>query len=333
MTAVLRTAPEAPPGARNVVLVAEGLTKRYGSLIAVHDLSLEIQAGEILGLLGPNGAGKTTSINMIVGLLRPDAGRVLIDGQAIQGGSRRLRSRVGICPQEIVLWDKLTCLEQLIYIGQLYGLPYSQARQRSQRLLAELGLAEKARRLAASLSGGMKRRLNLAMALVHDPPLIVLDEPEAGLDPQSRVLVREYVRSLADHKTVLLTTHNMDEAERVASRVAIIDHGRLLVVDTPQALKRRLGEDEVIEIQLSEPGAGAVSPPALQTGLARLPGGLQLDLSQPGWLLARAPQAARLLPDLLDGLRQLGVHTAEVRLRSATLEDVFLNLTGRRLRE
>ncbi len=234
----------------DVVLRTEGLTKRYGDLTAVKDLTLEVYEGEVFGFLGPNGAGKTTSINMMCGLLKPDAGRVLVRGVPMDNGDDEVRARVGVCPQEIVLWERLTCLEQLQFIGQMYGLGGELARRRGEQLLEELDLVAKRRVQARALSGGMKRRLNLAMALVHDPEIVVLDEPEAGLDPQSRIKVREYIQSLARSKTVILTTHNMDEADRVADRVAIIDHGELLVLDTPEALKRSVGEGDVVEIDL-----------------------------------------------------------------------------------
>ncbi|MGE5775770.1 MAG: ABC transporter ATP-binding protein, partial [Chloroflexota bacterium] len=198
------------------VLQAQSLTKRYGEVTAVNDLSLEVCEGEVFGLLGPNGAGKTTSINMICGLLKPDAGQVTVRGKVITNGDASIRARVGVCPQNIVLWGQLTCIEQMQFIGEMYGMRGKAARDRGEKLLKELDLVEKKDKLARTLSGGMQRRLNLAMALVHDPEIIVLDEPEAGLDPQSRVLVREYVKSLARQKTIILTTHNMDEADRMA---------------------------------------------------------------------------------------------------------------------
>jgi len=237
----------------NIVLQTEGLTKRYGSLVAVQDLSLQVDEGEVFGFLGPNGAGKTTSINMMCGLLKPDAGHVVVHGAPIAGGRAEVRARVGVCPQDIVIWERLTCLEQLQFVGQMYGLAGREALRRSGQLLDELDLAEKRNRQAHTLSGGMKRRLNLALALVHDPDIAVLDEPEAGLDPQSRVKVREYVRSLACKKTVILTTHNMDEADRVADRIAIIDHGKLLVLDTPAALKQRVGQGGRVGNRLQGP--------------------------------------------------------------------------------
>jgi ABC-2 type transport system ATP-binding protein len=301
------------------------LVKRYGALTAVDGLSLEVRSGEIFGLLGPNGAGKTTTINMLCGLLKPDSGRVTIHGKPVADGKAELRSRVGVCPQNVVLWGQLTCLEQLQFIGEMYGLRGRAVRRRGEQLLQEMNLHEKGDKLARTLSGGMQRRLNLALALVHDPEILVLDEPEAGLDPQSRVLVREYIKSLARRKTVILTTHNMDEAERMADRVAIIDRGRLLVVDTPEALKRSVGEGDVLEIEL-ESGSGEL---AVQAIAAIAPGASAADHT----LVIRAHGVVGLIPAILEALHEAAVRPGEVRLRANTLEDVFISLTGRRLRE
>ncbi len=307
------------------VLQTHSLTKRYGSLTAVADLSLEVNEGEVFGLLGPNGAGKTTSISMMCGLLRPDSGQVVIHGKPITDGDANVRTRVGVCPQNIVLWGQLTCLEQMVFIGEMYGMKRKAVTQRSEQLLKELDLTEKRDKRARTLSGGMQRRLNLAMALVHDPEILVLDEPEAGLDPQSRVLVREYVKSLARRKTIILTTHNMDEAERMADRVAIIDHGKLLTVDTPEALKRTVGEGDVLEIETANGSEGrallAVEKIAPQVSTSN------------HTLIIRARGVVELLPAILDALRSVEVQPGEVRLRANSLEDVFISLTGRRLRE
>lgn len=313
----------------DIVLKTEGLTKRYGSLTAVKDLTLEVHEGEVFGFLGPNGAGKTTSINMMCGLLRPDAGQVMIRGVPISETDDQMRARVGVCPQDIVLWERLTCLEQLQFIGQMYGLSGKVARQRGERLLTELDLVDKRKKQARTLSGGMQRRLNLAMALVHDPEIVVLDEPEAGLDPQSRVKVREYIQSLARKKTVILTTHNMDEADRVTDRVAIIDHGELLVLDTPEALKRRVGEGDVVEIDLDGPADNGRQ--ALER-VKLLVSDAWLDEKR-GLLTVRALNAVRVLPVVLDAVEAAGLRAGDVRLRKNTLEDVFIQLTGRRLRE
>lgn len=309
----------------NAVLNALELTKRYGEIIAVDCLSLDVQEGEVFGLLGPNGAGKTTAINMMCGLLKPDEGQVTIHGQLISSSSADLRSRVGVCPQEIVLWKKLTCLEQLQFIGEMYGLRASIVRQRGERLLEKLDLTEKANKLAKTLSGGMQRRLNLAMALVHDPEIIILDEPEAGLDPQSRVKVRNYIKTLAQDKTIILTTHNIDEAERLADRIAIIDHGKLLVLDTPEALKRSIGEGDVLEISLKNYSKQT------RIVLDDLEDRAVVSMTDET-LHIQALDVINLVPAILEKLTTMGIQPGEVRLRENTLEDVFIRLTGRRLR-
>jgi ABC-2 type transport system ATP-binding protein len=310
------------------VLQTVNLTKRFGHLTAVKGLNLEIHAGEIFGFLGPNGAGKTTSISMICGLLVPDSGDVLIHGKSIRGDGGITR-RVGVCPQEIILWERLTCFEQLQFVGEMYGLPAKEARNRADLLLKEMNLEEKRNAQARTLSGGLQRRLNLIMALVHDPEIVILDEPEAGLDPQSRVRVRQYIQSLARRKTVILTTHNMDEADRVADRIAIIDHGELLRMGTPAELKRTIGEGDVVEIRL------AGETPQMEQALAAVRGidplaDIRLENSL---LTVRMLNAVSRLPDLMDSIRGAGAQTEEMRLRENTLEDVFLQLTGRRLRE
>jgi ABC-2 type transport system ATP-binding protein len=263
---------------------------------------------------------------MMCGLLKPDAGQVLLHGKPVHGGDPEVRARVGVCPQETILWDKLTCLEQLEFIGETYGVPRKVACQRGEEWLEKLGLAAKSGELGGRLSGGMKRRLNFALALVHDPQVIVIDEPEAGLDPQSRVLVRETIRSLARKKTVILTTHNMDEAERVADRVAIIDHGRLVALDTPDALKRTIGEGDVLDIELTSSADLEIASSLLSK--------TTLTVSTVNHTLtARGRGLIEQLPGVLESLRSAGVTLGDVRLRANTLEDVFLSLTGRRLRE
>jgi len=313
----------------NTVMEVRGLSKKYHDVQAVDDLSLSVQEGEVFGFLGPNGAGKTTTINMLCGLLKPDSGQVFIHGKTVFNGDKQNKVNVGVCPQNIVLWERLTCMEQLVFLGEMYDLPRKQAKKNALRLLEDLDLSEKQNKRAGTLSGGMKRRLNIAMALVHDPQIVVFDEPEAGLDPQSRVMVREYIQSLAKNKTVILTTHNMDEAERLADRVAIIDHGKLLVLDTPQALKSRLGEGDTLEITIQ----GVL--PDLDVLLGILNGfseKIMLD-QEHNAVQVRILNAVTVLPKILDSLTQNGITPGEVRIRPNTLEDVFIQLTGRRLRE
>jgi ABC-2 type transport system ATP-binding protein len=309
------------------VIRTEGLTKHFGDVTAVDGLNLEIHKGEIFGFLGPNGAGKSTSINMLCGLIHPDAGQIFINGKPA-GHDGKLRISFGLCPQDIVIWPRLTCIEQLVFIGEMYGMSALSARRSGLNLLDQLGLNTKTNKLAGTLSGGMKRRLNLCLALVHGPEVVVLDEPEAGLDPQSRVMVRSFVRSLKLNKTVILTTHNMDEADRLSDRVAIIDNGRLLLTDTPENLKSSVGEGNVLEIHLHvKPGKTAKEALDLLNNIAG-------DAREAGEvLLVRVKKAAEQIPFLTASLQEKGFNIDEIKMRANTLEDVFIQLTGKRLRE
>jgi len=309
------------------VLRVGRLTRRFGSLVAVDGLNLEVRRGEILGFLGPNGAGKTTSLKMMCGLLRPNDGTVEINGKPLVAGRSCGLKEIGVAPQNLVIWESLTCLEQLELTARLYDRPRREARRRAEHLLAVFGLEEKARRLGKTLSGGMQRRLNIALGLVHEPEILFLDEPQAGLDPQSRVLVRDYVQSLRGAMTVIITTHDMEEAEKLCDRVCIIDHGRLLVLDTVGRLKSRLGQEGIIEItvegdtiQALLPAVAPLAPPG--TFVAE---GANLRFP----LVGSADLPARVLAEV----NRLGLHLVAVRTREATLEDVFIGLTGRRLRE
>jgi ABC-2 type transport system ATP-binding protein len=312
----------------NVILSIRGLTKSYGDLVAVRDLSLDIYKGEIFGFLGPNGAGKTTTISMICGFLKSDAGAIWIDGRPLQENYAEFRKLMGLCPQDLIIWESLTCLEQLEFTAQLYDIKRSVARKKALELLETFGLLQKKHKLAKTLSGGMKRRLNIALALIHEPQILILDEPQAGLDPQSRVLVREYIQSLAKKITVILTTHDMDEVDRLAERIAIIDHGQLLVLDTPDNLKGKIGEGDILEIKISD---------GQEEKLARLQQDLPEDLSH----LAYQQEVLRLvgvnipeaLPLLLEKFRQNRLKIEDMTIRKKTLEDVFISLTGRGLRE
>ncbi len=315
-------------GSDDVVLSIEGLTKSYGDLVAVGELSLAVRRGEVFGLLGPNGAGKTTTVNVICGLMEGDAGEVTIDGRSLRHDLRGCRRSMGLCPQALVIWESLTCLEQLQFLGELYDVPRAVARERALRLLSTMGLSDRRNSLGRTLSGGMKRRLNLTLALVHEPSLLILDEPQAGLDPQSRILVRDYIRSLTPQTTVILTTHDMDEADRLSDRIAIIDHGRLLVVDTPEGLKARIGTGDVMELTVSEEHDGVLE--VLRDGL---PENVQRLAHQQRTLRLVGTDLLRTLPALLERFRVHGMEVEDVVIRKTTLEDVFVELTGRGLRE
>jgi ABC-2 type transport system ATP-binding protein len=304
-----------------VSLKAENLRKTYDSFIAVDNLSVEIVKGEIFGLLGPNGAGKTTSIKMITGLLKPDSGRVLINGEATD--IKDTRPLVGLCPQEVVLWNNLTCFEQLVFIAEMYNIPHSLARKRALEFLERIGLSDKCNRLAKTLSGGMQRRMNLIMALMHDPEILILDEPEAGLDPQSRVMVRDFIHSLSKTKTVIFTTHNMDEADRLCDRITIMDHGKMLVTDSPENLKREVGKGDKLEIVFS----GSYPMTADLSNLAD-----EVEVKD-SVIYFRSKAIVDRIPIILETLRKKDITITGIHLSENTLEDVFISLTGRKLRE
>jgi len=309
------------------IIEARNLTKDFNGFQAVDGLSLKVKKGEVLGFLGPNGAGKTTSINMMVGLLRPTSGKVLIDGKEVQDVERGM---IGVCPQELVLWDSLTCRESLKLMGDMYEVPKDILHSRVEQLLDDLFLTDKANTVVSKLSGGMKRRLNLALALVHEPEIVVLDEPSEGLDPQSRRVLWNYIRSLRNeqNKTVILTTHLMDEADRLSDRVAIIDHGKLLRLDTPENLKKEIGEGDVVEIQLSDPGKNKEVIKAMEE-LDQVLSVIELDKI----INVRALDAVGKLPRIMEQVDKVGVRIADLSVRQNTLEDVFIELTGTRLRE
>jgi ABC-2 type transport system ATP-binding protein len=311
----------------DVIMEARDLTKVFGDFKAVEKLNLKINRGEVFGFLGPNGAGKTTSISMMVGLLRPTSGQVFINGKEVQ---QIEKGTIGICPQELVLWDFLTCKESLTLMGNMYKVPGDKLKKRVQKLLDDLFLTDKANTVVTQLSGGMKRRLNLALALVHEPEIVVLDEPSEGLDPQSRRVLWNYIRSLRDDegKTVILTTHIMDEADRLSDRIAIIDHGKLLRLDTPSNLKKETGEGDVVEMTLSDPEKN-------NEVIGRVKGleDVQSVVDVDGQINVRAMDAVGKLPSIMEEVESLEVRVVDLSVRQNTLEDVFIDLTGTGLRE
>ena len=311
------------------VIEVSNLVKRYGNLLAVDRLSLQIRPGEIFGLLGPNGAGKTTTIRMMCGLLKPDSGEILIGGKPLNTSvSTEVRSRIGICPQENILWSRLTCFEQLVFSAGIYGISSKEARRRADSLLHKMGLGSKRNNLASTLSGGMKRRMNVIMAMMHDPEILIFDEPEAGLDPQSRVLVREFIRKLAQHKSVIITTHNMDEADRMAHRVAIMDKGRLLQLDTPENLKRSVGEGDILVLRIKATGSGDTEQAfkrLRESGFS-----LQAENDQ---LTIRGMELVSRIHQVYSQLENEQIRITEMKMRVNTLEDVFIHLTGKSLRQ
>jgi ABC-2 type transport system ATP-binding protein len=298
--------------------------KRTVPLVAVDGLDLQIRRGECFGLLGPNGSGKTTTVEMLEGVLAPSAGDVRLLGMTWAHDEARLRERLGVSLQETRFSEKLSVEEVLTLFRSFYAQP-----RPLQDLLDEVQLDEKRRAWVSKLSGGQRQRLAIACALVGNPEILFLDEPTTALDPQSRRQIWGLVAAFrARGGTVVLTTHYMEEAERLCDRVAIIDHGLLMRVDSPAALIRGLGADHVVEVEL-EPGGPGVDEAALRA----LPGVTDVHLSGEGvWgLAARQPEA--VVPAIMALLQTRGQPLARLSTRKATLEDVFVSLTGRTLRD
>jgi ABC-2 type transport system ATP-binding protein len=291
---------------------------------AVRSLDLEVARGECFGLLGPNGAGKTTTIEVLEGLLRPTAGEVMVLGQRWGGrGDEAIRERIGISLQETRLSEKLTVRETVTLFRSFYRHGLS-----PDEVIAQVSMQEKVHARVGKLSGGQKQRLAVACALVGDPELVFLDEPTTGLDPQSRRQLWDIVRGFrARGRTVLLTTHYMDEAEKLCDRVAIVDHGQVIALGSPAELIARLGGDHVIEFAFVE-GQPALEPAAF----AVLPG-VQSARAEDGVVCLRVTELHIVLPAVLDLVRQVGAPLARLTTRHSSLEDVFVQLTGRHLRD
>lgn len=309
------------------MIEAIDLTKKYDDLMAVNGLNIKIKRGEVFGFLGPNGAGKTTSIKMMVGLLRPTSGKVLVNGKDVKNIDKET---IGICPQELMLWENLTCKESLNLMADMYEVPKKIRDQRVHKLLDDLFLSEKADTVVSKLSGGMKRRLNLALAVIHEPEVVVLDEPSEGLDPQSRRVLWNYIRAMRDEegKTVILTTHIMDEADQLSDRIAIIDHGKLIRLDTPQNLKKEIGEGDVVDMKLSD-----ILMNQDLINILKDQKDVISAVEVNGRIIIRALNAVAKLPMMMQMVEKLNVRVDDISVRQNTLEDVFIDLTGTGLRE
>ncbi len=312
-----------PSGTTSLPLRVQGLRKRYGDVVAVDGLDLEVHPGECLGLLGPNGAGKTTTLEICEGLTTPDAGSVELFGLRWGRDDTAIRQRIGISLQETQLSDKQTVLETLTLFRSFY--PRARA---VDAVLREVGLDEKRHARVGGLSGGQKQRLAVACALVGDPDLLFLDEPTTGLDPQSRRQLWEVVAGFVrSGRAVVLTTHYMDEAERLSDRIAVVDHGRVIARGTPRELIASLGADHVVEFTVGDGGAAPDD-----AALRALPG-VTAVRHEAGAHVLTVTQLHDAVPALMALLERAGAPLAALRTHSATLEDVFVSLTGRHLRD
>jgi ABC-2 type transport system ATP-binding protein len=304
----------------------EGLRKKYGELTAVDGVSFEVREGEIYGLLGPNGAGKTTTLSMISGLLQPDEGQVFFDGVDLASDPLGIKKDLGVVPQEIALYEELTARENLQFWGGLYGLSGAKLKESIQTALELVGLDDNADKRVGKFSGGMKRRLNLSMGLIHRPRVVMMDEPTVGIDPQARANILEVVREIATTgTTVLYTTHYLEEAEGFCDRIAIMDHGKILTEGTLEELKQMRGEGEIVTV------LGTFDAAAVRDDLGRMES-VQVISAEADRLVLSAEGGAgavQLLSRILDG--KLDVDG--VSIQPPSLSGLFLKLTGRELRD
>ncbi|WAI00487.1 ATP-binding cassette domain-containing protein [Methanogenium organophilum] len=303
----------------------ENLTKRFDDFTAVDGISFTIERGEIFGLLGPNGAGKTTTISMLSTLLEPTTGRALINGTDVTADQDGVRRAIGIVFQDQSLDEELTAWENMDFHGRLYRIPKDIREKRITDLLCLVELEERKDSLVKTFSGGMRRRLEIARGLLHEPAVLFLDEPTLGLDPQTRNHLWDYIHNLNETRgiTIILTTHYMDEADRLCDRIAIIDHGKIIALDTPDALKSRVGDDVVT---VTSPDASRIAREVTAPWIA---GADHHD----GQVTLRLKEADTHITELIQQFGENGYTITAVSVRKPTLEDVFLRFTGKTIRE
>jgi ABC-2 type transport system ATP-binding protein len=312
----------------------DSVTKRFEAMVAVDNLSISVAKGEMLGLLGPNGAGKSTLTKMISGMLNPTSGTIKVGGYSIKDQSMYVKEILGVVPQDIVLYDYLNAKENLSFYGRLYGLSGSKLKNRIEELLKFTQLDENAvKRHVSTYSGGMKRRVNIAAALLHEPQVILLDEPTAGLDPQNKHALWEIIQTLRSQgKTIILTTHMMEEAEELCSRVAIMDHGKIIAMGSPSQLVKNVKMENTISVcpdkaspSLIEQIKGIAHVKNVYTALD------ETEKRETIKVITDSPDD--ILPDVVSTIVNDGTKVLSVQLSRVTLEDVFITLTGRSLRE
>jgi len=309
------------------VIEVSDLTKYYGDLLAVDHISFAVHEGEVFGFLGPNGAGKTTTQRMLTTLLEPTEGRIAIFGHDLARDAYPVKRRMGLVPEESNVYTELTAWDNLMFTAQLYRVPRAERAERARKLLAAFGLGEKQDVKVGDFSKGMRRRLSIAMALIHRPSLLFLDEPTPGLDAQSTRAIRDLVRQMnAEGTTIFLTTHQIEEANQLCDRVAIINHGRIAAIDTPERLKQTFQRVQSVQVALEEPPAD--SEPA--GGLTSLPGVTTAVKMGDKWRLY-TEDPSTLLPLLIDYARAHDLRVVSLNTLSPSLEDVFLEITGQQV--
>ena len=303
------------------------VVKRFGQHEAVRDLNLYLEKGESVGLLGPNGAGKSTTIEILSSLAKPTKGEVRFKGKLVSKDLQTFRTSIGVVPQELALFPQLTAEENLQFFGQIYRLDKKELKNRVEELLDLVGLAERRKDKVRTFSGGMKRRLNTAAALVHRPEFLLMDEPTVGIDPQSRRHILDLVKALQVHDgmTILYTSHYMEEVEYLCDRVYVMDRGNVIASGTIDEIKRILDRDQTYELKL------AIQSPALEKKLEEDPRIHSVTAIENGYRVISS--GASLFEPLLDLAKQCGAQVQGIQTQSPTLEDVFLHLTGRTLRD
>jgi ABC-2 type transport system ATP-binding protein len=311
------------------ILAVRGLSKKFGDLTAVDNVTFDVREGEIFSLLGPNGAGKTTTISMLCTLFAPTDGEASIGGLSITSDRMAVRRLIGVVPQELALYDELSGRENLAFWGRMYGMRGAALRERIQEVLSLIGLADRARHRVKTYSGGMKRRVNIGVGLLHKPRLLFLDEPTVGIDPQSRRAILEAVKDLnRQGMSVLYTTHYMEEAEELSHRVGIIDHGKLIALGTQEELTRQVGHQDMLVLHVDDEQAAT----ALSAALGVLPGVARVRPTEHS-VIAMTPAAKELLSPAVSAANHIAVKIRSIEIQEPNLESVFLHLTGRALRD
>jgi ABC-2 type transport system ATP-binding protein len=311
------------------ILEVHSLVKKYGDFSAVKEISFNIKEGEIFSLLGPNGAGKTTTISMLSTLYTPTSGEATVGGHSITKNPMAVKRIIGVVPQELALYEDLSARENLMFWGQMYGLSGKPLASRVDEVLEQIGLTDKAKNRVKTYSGGMKRRVNIGVGLLHKPRLLFMDEPTVGIDPQSRRAILDTVKDLnRQGMTVLYTTHYMEEAQELSDRVGIIDHGELIALGTQKELTQQVGETETLILHIGEND----DPAALAGSLKGIKDVLEANATDHEVSII-TPEAEEVLASVVSKANERGIKIRSIDIREPNLEAVFLHLTGRALRD